>query len=67
MQATKVVVEKVKTVIEKVQSIKVKKATTLQINAKKTLTKTMRKKGELNKIPDICITIQGNENCIQLE
>lgn len=43
MQATKMVVKKVKTIIEKIQSIKVKKAITIQDNAKKTLTKTICK------------------------
>ncbi len=45
-QATKAAVKKVKTATEKVQSTKVKKAATVRDNAKRTLTKTTRKKGE---------------------
>ncbi len=67
MQATKVVVKKVKIVTKKVQSTKVKKLAILQNNIKKTLIKTINKKKELNKMPDISITTQRNEGYIQPE
>ncbi len=60
-------VKKVKKATEKVQSIKVKKAATAQDNAKKTLTKTTHKKGELNEMLDTGTTTQGDEDCIQPE
>lgn len=53
-----------KTEIKKAQLTKVKKAITVQNNTKKTLTKTTRKKVELNKIPDKSTATQGNEGCI---
>ena len=53
--------KKVKMVIEKVQSTKVKKAAIARDNVKKTLiTRTRRKKGELNEMPDIGMAIQGD-------
>lgn len=60
-QATKVAMKKVKTATEKVQSPKVKKAETIWNNVKRTLTKTIRKKKELNKIPDIDTATRKNE------
>lgn len=60
-QATKIAVEKVKIAIEKVQFTKVKKAATTWDTPKRTLTKTIHKKGQLNKIPDIYMATQGDE------
>lgn len=48
-------------VIEKIQSIKVKKTTN---NTKKTLTKIIYKKGKLNEIPNIDMATQRNESYI---
>ena len=60
-QATKAAVKKVKTATEKVQSTKVKKAATARDNAKRTLTtKTRRKKGELNEMPNTGTATQGD-------
>ncbi len=65
MQTTKGAVKKVKTATKKVQSTKVKKATTTWDNTKRTLTKTTRKKGELNEIPDTGTATQGDESRIR--
>ncbi len=66
---TKAAVKKVKTATEKVQSTKVKKAeaATARDNAKRTLTKTTRKKGELNEMPDTGTATQGDEGRIRPE
>lgn len=68
-QATKVAMKKVKIVIEKAQSTKVKKAATIRDNAKRTLTKkgekSMSKKGELNKTLDTGTATQRNKGHTQ--
>lgn len=57
MQATKTLIKKVKIVVKKAPSTKIKNVVTIQDNAKRTLTKkrenTTRNKGEINEIPDI--------------
>lgn len=61
-------VKKVKTAIKKAQFTKIKKATTIQDNTKKILTKkgekVINKKKELNKIPNISTATQGDESHI---
>ncbi len=61
--------KRVKTVVEKAESNKVKKATTTRDNAKRTLTKKgdkgISKKGELNETPNTGTATQGDEGRTQ--
>lgn len=51
MQATKVMIKKVKIVIKIIQSTKVTNTTTVQNNIKITFTKAIYKKKDLNEMP----------------
>ena len=56
--------KKVKIATKKVQSTKIKKVATARDNIKRTLTKTICKKEELNKMPDIGTVTQRDEGYI---